>query len=145
MKTLLCASLFISASVMACPDLSGKWTSCRSTTDPSWIIENAILTNLKTSPLELNIVTENPYSNEVFVVDGLERKTSSPSPYGEAVKSYTAECSGDSITIDTRVTLGGQPFAAIRTIMTLEGGRLIQEMSGSVGANKDFKDKMICE
>lgn len=145
MKSFLCATIFLSATAIACPDLSGKWSNCRSATDPNWVIENATLTNLKTSPLEINIVTEKPYSNEVFIVDGVERKTSSPSPYGEALKSYVAECDGDSVVIDTRVSFGGKSFAAIRTVITIEGGRLIQDMAGVIGSNKNFKDKMICE
>ena len=145
MKKLLLASLLISHSAFSCPDLSGQWKSCRSATDPNWVIDTASLTNIKSSPLEINIVTGEPSSDEVFIVDGVERKTSSPSPYGEAVKSYVAECDGDSIVIDTRVSFGGHPFAAIRTVMTKEGERLIQEMSGVIGANKNFRDKMICE
>jgi len=145
MKSLLIASLLFTSAASACPNLSGNWKSCKSATDPNWVVENVSLANIKSSPLEINIVTENPYSNEVFSVDGVERKTSSPSPYGEAVKSYVAECDGDSIVIDTRVSFGGVKFAAIRTIMTLEGNRLIQDMAGTIGPEKNFKDKMICE
>lgn len=146
MKSLLCASLFVvSSAAMACPNLSGSWTVCKSASDPSWVVAGVALTNVKTSPLEINIQTQEPYSNETMIVDGMERKTSSPSPYGEAVKSYKAECVGESIIHHTRVTLGGQLFADIKTVMTLEGERLIQSMSGSVGSNKNFKDTMICE
>lgn len=145
MKTLLLASFIISSQVSACPDISGQWKSCKSETDPNWVIEAATIKTVKSSPLEINIVTEKPYSNEVFILDGVERKRSSPSPYGEAVTSSVAECSGESIVIDTRVSFGGRAFAAIRTVMTMEGNRLIQDMSGTIGGNTQFQDKLICE
>lgn len=145
MKNIIFSVLFLSTSAVACPDLSGSWKSCRSSTDPNWIVEGVSLEIHGSSPLEIRLTTQKPYSNEPIIVDGVERITSSMTPYGESRKSSVAECDGNSVVLDSRISIGGKPFAAIRTTMTLEEGRLIQEMAGVIGSNKNFQDRMICE
>lgn len=149
MRLLVSGLLLISFSALACPDLSGSYPLCRSTTGGtagsrdmviSQKMENGITTYI------LSYLEEDSQErvSEVIIADGEVRTHTGESESGPLQASTKASCQGEKLIYHSNLSVQDGEIAAINGTVVKSGQSLIQEMNGHIFGSP-VSDQIICE
>lgn len=150
MRFLLIASLFVSSTAFACPNLAGKYASCRSTTGQTSGSSDVVITQGITNRITTFVVTmtdENQdRSTHTYKADGKVTKEEIKDPDSDLVIQTlsTASCTNTAFTVKSEVKYGGEIAITLATKMYKNGKQLIIENSGYDGET-NYSEKQICE
>lgn len=145
MRSLLLASLFISASAMACPDLSGTYAACKradgTVTDTDMVITQAVQSGVTVySTTSTDAESGERSSDEVITNGAVETETDESG----VTMSSSASCEGDAVTMNVGLQYQGQNLGSISVVTKKEGNALVSRSSGTLNGEA-FEDMSICE
>lgn len=151
MRLLLIGLIFSSSAFAACPDLSGKYANCRSTTgnmeappkiEVTQTIRNGITTyNLTTFESESEETNTDSYKADGKTYVQSTRDEDSGVTFTQAT---SASCVGDALNLNVKITVEREVFATYRTVITKSNGVLIQTTTGT-SMEQPIDDVVICE
>lgn len=155
MRTLLLASLFISASAMACPDLSGTYATCRSTTGASTPSSDLVVTQSVSNGVTTYSMTQTDdesqeRTTDLVAADG--KVITAEESMGEGVVmviNTTYSCTDTALVgnVDFAIKMeGGSPenMGQVKMDVVKNGNQLVMTMNGDV-MGEPMADVMICE
>ncbi len=147
MRSLVLASLFVSASAIACPDLSGSYPVCRSNNDSN-PDQNMVMTQEVVNGVTVYTSTSTDSETgetmtDTLTADGREVETTSPDGMPITLK-YTATCSGDALVLDLAASIGEDSIGTVKSSVTKEGNALVTRTTGNI-LGQDVTDETICE
>lgn len=142
MKTLIASSLLVlSFSSLACPDLTGRYTSCTTQNDiittPEYMIINNDL-NTKTYT-----IVDKYEGDEVEVAVYTVGVPKTENEDGGVTTSLVT-CQGNKLVINTTMNADGMSMT-VNGSMEKVNGKLVTKMAASMSDGSSFEDTMICE
>ena len=143
MRSLPLIALFITTSVFACPDLSGKYKSCKSTSGEA--TEGVTFSQTTISGVTIysteSINSETGESEiDSIAADGVVRSQTEDDGYQSSSKAY---CKGDTLVMEGTFQQGKTSGTTIAEVRKVDG-KLTTKVSAKV-AGQDYQDTMICE
>lgn len=152
MRSLLTALFLFPTLVFACPDLSGKYSVCRSTTQASSDLSEVVIAQttkngITTYKFSSTDTGTNERSTEEMKADGkLIVTTQADAETGNEIKlAQIAVCVGkSSLRVSQKMFVNGEPAADLVTIISKSGNSLIKETSGS-SLGDTISSRDICE
>lgn len=152
MRFLALSVLLMSASAFACPDLSGKYLTCRSETGASSGSSDMIITQKIEN--RASVFTMSSTDNETqermtetYRADGktVTASETDPSTGMTAELATTVTCNGTkSLEIKMKLTLAGEEMALINSSIT-KTGKTLKMISRSVSMGQESTETLICE
>ena len=137
MRALLGMILLLSSPLYACPDLSGIYKNCQSTSSegPSQSnvqIEQNLSQNIHQFIIRSTDATTGDQGVEKYLADGKTRVSTLKDPEnGTIIKTQTlASCSNQSLNVKLHITIDGEALASMDVKMTKENGKLVQIYKG---------------
>ena len=149
MRFLAASLLLLSVSAMACPDLSGSYPVCRSTTGDSSGSKDMIITQKADRGITtytMSFVDEETQEaeTETLIADGKTRSETAETEMGTLTATVNVVCSGDALISKMAISIAGEELAAINNTMTKSGKTLVQDITGHL-FNEQMKEYLICE
>jgi hypothetical protein len=151
MRLIIILSLAFSFSALACPNLSGNYPVCRSTTEvradaTDMIVKQQIQRGITIYEITSTDGDTQERQTEIFRTDGRNYNESQvDDENGWTLQTITnARCAGDILKISQTVKINGEIFAELKLDVTKVGGQLIQDVSGHM-MEQEVSDKVICE
>ncbi len=149
MRSLLIASIFISATAMACPDLAGTYATCKNKageiTDTNLVITQAVRSDGVT--VYTTTSTDQETGERVtddLVADGKEVTSETTESGVSIVTRETTSCEGDSVVMNAAFDIQAQTVGEISISVNKEGSVMMTRTSGQIfGETQD--DETICE
>lgn len=149
MRTLLAFAL-LTSTAFACPDISGKYNACISSSGDTAnskdiLIEQKIINKIHNIIVTSTDSETQQRSTDTFKADGKKwiTKTTDPETGFTLVTETNTSCIDQYLVIKTLMTLNGEELANMTVKMTKANGELIQEISGdSLGT--EISDKVNC-
>lgn len=134
MRALWPSIVFVSTSVFACPDLSGKYAVCRSLNDNSVLSTDMIVTQTTRNKITtFNVAATNASTQEreteIYKADGRISTDIFRDPdTGMSLETKTvAVCKGATLDINVEVKLDGELFGTSKVKVTRNGPELVME------------------
>jgi hypothetical protein len=135
MKVLLLASLLISASAMACPDLQGTYAFCKNSQQPTEGSKDVVITqhirdkatvyNIEETDIATNQRTKDELTADGNFIPQTDEQT------GVSTLSRTF-CEGDILVTEAQVTFQGQDVGSVRSEMVKDSHKINIKMVGTV-------------
>ncbi len=148
MRSLLLASIFISASAIACPDLAGNYPVCRSNTDSkpdqNMMITQEILNGVTVYTSTSTDSESGETSTDTISADGKEVEETADVGGVPLTMKYTATCSGEALVMDAGLSIEGQSIGTVQSTMTKEGNALVTRTTGNL-LGEDVSEETVCE
>lgn len=148
LATLIALTSF--SAIAACPNLSGTYATCRSTTGAisgstdmvvTQKIENGVTIYTMTST---DAETQERKSDEMVADGKTYSETTNDPELGEVVASLRFACSGPQLVGNLSVLAEGSPLMVINQEIQKNGSALEMDYSGSL-FGMEFTDTLICE
>lgn len=147
MRSLVLASLFVSASAMACPDLSGTYPVCRSNTnsnpDQNMVISQSVVDGVTVYSTTSTDSETGDVTTDTLAADGKEVVETSPDGLPITLK-YTASCTENALVMNLGMAIGADSIGTITASVTKEGNALVTRTTGTV-MGEDVSEETICE
>lgn len=149
----LLATLFAFTSfsaIAACPNLSGTYATCRSTTGAMSGLTDMVVTQKNVNGVTLYTMTSTDNESQErttdeIVADGITHSDTTIDPeLGEVVGSFTYACSGPKLTGNVSVIASGSPLMEVNMEIQKKGSLLEMDYSGTA-FGVGFSDTLICE
>ncbi len=151
MRTIALLTLMTSLSALACPELSGKYANCRSTTDQYTEATNLEVTQTLTNEITTYslISRDDETQEETTEVVKANGKTTSTTvtdtDSGTTVKTYiTGSCTSSAFSMRVAIYMDNEQVANVTTRYTKVGKQLHQQLTGTA-MGEAVNDKIICE
>ncbi len=150
MRLLAALIAFSSFSAFACPNLSGTYATCRSTTgsmdgSTELVVTQNTANGVTTYTLSAISGENNERETEELVADGKTRSETAQDPtYGEVKASITYTCVGSSLVGNENLQMQGQAVMDINHETTKSGNTITRKYSGML-FGYPFEDTLICE
>lgn len=154
MRLLLLSSLFISSTVLACPNLAGKYATCKTTSgEPTGTTDINVSQRLDRGVTIYSIESKNVNdSGEVTVSESFraDGKTviateTDPDSGMTAELATTATCQGaKSLNLLMKLTINGEEIARVTTTVSKNGNSLMT-VTKSVGAEGESVETVVCK
>lgn len=148
---LLCAFFLLSASALACPNLSGFYSSCRSTTGQLSGREDMTVTQISQNSIALYrlswISQETQDREEQFILaDGrtYTQEQRDANTGLTVLQQITASCRQNVLTVNDTLIVNRQVVRDVATQLIRSGGVLRSALSGSLRGQR-VTDTLICE
>lgn len=144
--------LLLSTSAMACPDLSGKYASCRSETGTSAGSSNVTVTQKLENRVTVITMTStdndtHEETTETYRADGktVVARQTDPSSGMTAELATTVTCNANtSLDIKMKLSVQGEELAVINSSVT-KSGKTLRMVSKSVSMGEVTNETIICE
>lgn len=145
MRSLLLASLFVSASATACPDFSGKYAACKESDGTISSTDMEI-----TQSIESGVTV---YSSTSTDAESGERTTDQVIANGSTVTetdengitfSMASSCNGDSVVTEVSAMYQGQSLGTATMVTKKEGNALVSRTTGNF-EGMPSEDVSVCE
>lgn len=138
-----------SLSAIACPNLAGTYSACRSTTGNSTGTKDVIVTQTLKNGVTTYVIASTDEGDQernttTAIADGLTYSETRQTENGEMVSTATVSCQGDKLIMSNMVIISGETFFSMTAIVSKNGKTMEQELSGSFLGNP-LQDKLICE
>jgi len=137
MRRLLGMILLLSSEAFACPDLSGFYKNCQSTspegTSQSNVqIEQNVSNNIYQFIIRSTDSQTGDQSVEKYLADGKTRVSTLKDPdNGTVIKTQTtAACTNQSLNVKLYVSIDGETLASMDVKVTKQNGQLVQVFRG---------------
>jgi len=150
MRALWPISFLITTSLFACPDLSGKYATCRSVTDNSitssdMVVSQTVRNKVTTYSVSATNASTGERETETYKADGKAKTDVFRDPdTGMALETKTiATCSGATLDIKVEVKFDGDVFGTSRVKVLKNGQELIME-SVYITDGEEKTDTEIC-
>lgn len=149
MRSLVLASLFVSASAVACPDLSGNYPVCRSnvpdsTPDQNIVISQAVSNGVTTYTTSSTDSETGETTTESIAADGkVIEVEANPDGLPIAMK-YSASCADNSLVMDVSLSVEGMDIGSAKSTLTKEGNALVTRTTGNI-LGEEIAEETICE
>ncbi len=148
MRSLVLASLFVSASAIACPDLSGNYPVCRSNSDSSpdqnMVMTQAVVNGATVYTSTSTDSVSGETTTDSLAADGKEVEVTADIGEMPLTIKYTATCSGEALVMDAAMSIEGQSIGTVKSTITKEGNALVTRTSGNV-MGEDVAEEVVCE
>ncbi len=151
MRFLAVAALLVSSSAFACPNLSGTYANCRSTTgqtpgSTNMIVTQSVANKITTYEVSATNNETNERENETYRADGqINTQVISDPESGITLEtSSKISCTDTTLTIDLNVKLNGQAAGYANIKVVKVGSQLIVD-STSFDGEETIVEKEICE
>lgn len=149
MRALL-AIAFLTSTALACPDISGRYNVCVSSSGETGnskdvVIEQKVINKIHNITITSTDEETQQRSSDSYKADGKTWMTKTTDPEtGFVLVSHTSTtCNDQFISIKSSMTLNGEHMSTMNLKMTKINGELIQEISGdSLGS--EISDKVNC-
>lgn len=146
MRSLLLASLFVSASAMACPDLSGTYAACiqqsnGTVTDTDMVISQAVQSGVTVYTTTATDAESGERSTDEIVTSGVP--TTMTDEFGITMTSR-ASCVGDTVVMSLNFQYQGQDLGTANLETKKEGNTLVSRTTGTLNG-ESIEDVSICE
>lgn len=146
MRSLLLASLFVSASAMACPDLSGTYATCRqqsngTITDTKMVITQAAQSGVTVYSTTSTDADSGERSTDEIITSGVA--TTMTDEIGITVTT-SASCVGDAVVMSLNFQYQGQDLGTAQLETKKEGNALVSRTSGIING-ESVEDVSVCE
>jgi hypothetical protein len=137
MKLVILTLALISLPAMACPELAGKYSACRSSseqesTSSEVSIEQEIVNQVHQFKIQTVDTQSGDRGTENYQADGkLKISTQTDPDNGTEVRTETlASCSGNSLYVKLKVTIDSRPLAKINVKVSKINNQLVQVFTG---------------
>jgi hypothetical protein len=151
MRSSLLLLALVSFPVLACPNLAGVYTSCRSSTDPSALTQVVIEQKIINKYFQYTFTTQEVELDsssrvEKYIADGRMKIVADTDPdTGIMIKTETVTtCQNNILNIKMNATVDAESLANITIKTFKEGNRLTQIFSG-VSMGNPVSDTIVCE
>ena len=151
MRFIAIAALFTSISAFACPDLSGTYAACRSQTGNTTgstdvVITQAIQNKVTTYSMTTTDPDTNERKTETYRADGrIVSETITDPDSGMTISmSSVVKCVNNTVNLNMKVVMGGQPVANVTTVMSKTNKQLTMKMTGK-NFDEPINETLICE
>jgi hypothetical protein len=148
MRSLFLATMFISVSAVACPDLSGSYPVCRTNSADSKPDQNMVMTQEVVNGVTVYTSTStdsetNETITDTLAADGKEIEATSPDGLPITLK-YTASCADEALVLDLAASIGEERIGTVQSKITKEGNALVTRTTGNI-LGEDVTEETICE
>lgn len=150
MRSSLLLLVLISLPTLACPNLSGSYKNCHSSSDPELATEIYISQKVVNKYMQFTFTHHDIQMNsdrvEKYTADGLLKIVSdTDTDTGITIQTETqATCTSNALNIKMKATLDSEMFADVTIKATKVENKLIQVFSGT-SMDEEVKDTIICE
>lgn len=151
MRFIVIAGLFSSLSAMACPDLAGTYSTCRSITgNTSGSTDMVITQSTQNKVTTYTIVSTDSETNEreteTYRADGKITSSTITDPDSGIVltMSSVVKCAGYALNLNMKVNMSGQQVADMTSSMSKSNKQLTIKMTGS-NFGEEINETLICE
>lgn len=148
MRSLVLASIFLSAGAFACPDLTGSYPVCRSNSDSkpdqNMVMSQEVVNGVTVYTSSSTDSETGETLTDSLSADGKEVEVTADVEGMPLTMKYTATCSGDSLVMDVAMTIDGQSIGTVQSAITKEGNALVTRTSGNI-LGEDVTEETVCE
>lgn len=151
MRLVAFMTLLISTSVLACPNLAGRYASCRSTTGQSsgsvdMVITQSTNRGITTYTMTATDSESQERSTDAIKSDGKPLIDTEVDPESglTLTTSMSASCTATALNIKVNADLSGTPILTAEMKVTKVGNQLQQVITGMAG-EESLNDTVICE
>lgn len=151
MRLIVIAGLFSSLSAMACPDLAGTYTTCRSLTgNTSGSTDMVITQSTQNKVTTYTVVSTDSETNEreteTYRADGkINSSTITDPDSGIAVTmSSVVKCANNALNLNMKVSMSGEQVADMNSSMSKSNKQLTIKMTGT-NFGEEINETLICE
>ncbi len=145
MRSLILASLFVSASAMACPDLSGTYAACRQSdgtiTDTDMVITQAVQAGVTVYSTTSTDAESGETSTDEIITNG---NVVTQTDESGITMSSSAACVGDAVMMKVNIKYQGQDLGTATIETKKEGNALVSRTSGTING-ETVEDMSVCE
>ena len=145
------AMLLVTIPAMACPQLSGNYKTCHSTTGEETsfsqvTVEQNIINQISHYKIHSVDANTGDRATENYEADGKPKVTIfNDQDNGTVIRTETqASCNGNYLNVKLTVTIDAAPMANIKVKVSRAGNQLIQVFSGE-NMGEPVNDTIICE
>lgn len=138
------------AGLAACPNLEGKYATCRSTTGAmngsrDMVVTQETKDGITTYTMTMTYDENEVRDTEVLIADGkLYTHTETDTPMGEVTTTTVSTCANDALEGAQTVAIQGQEIVNLKQVTTKKDAAMESRVSGSV-FGQDIEDTLICE
>ena len=145
MRSLFLASLFVSASAMACPDLSGKYATCKQS-DGTITTTDMVITQSVQSGVTVYSTTSTDTETGETATDELITNGNVVSETDElgVTSNISTSCEGDAVVMNVNLQFEGRELGNAKIVTKKEGNALVSRTSGSFDG-ESMEDVSVCE
>lgn len=149
MRLIALSMVLAASSAMACPDLTGSYKNCRSTTGQGLTYHDVVMKQrtdegITTYTLTMVSDEDNEVSEDVMVTDGKTRTQTDESDLGKLVLTSTSSCEGSVLHNMASMSLDGEKVAEVMTMFSKENGTMTYSLEGQV-FGLPANDTIVCE
>ena len=151
MRFLAITALFVSVSAFACPDLSGKYATCRSVTgntagSTDMVITQAIELKTTVYTITSTDAETSEVSTDVYKADGKLTSSSIKDPDSGMVLTMSSlvKCVGNALSMNMKVVMNNEVVADMNTNVTKANKQLTIKMNGK-NMGETMTETLICE
>jgi len=141
----------VSLPALACPQLSGKYASCRSTTAETEgtsdvVMTQKIVNNITHYAMTFTSDETQERLTETYITDGKKRVVKSPvDETGTILKSETiSSCKGEELHVEIKAFMNDQEVGDIKIKVSKSGSTMTQVFSGNV-FGETVNDTAVCK
>jgi hypothetical protein len=148
MKNLLLALILVSFSALAdCPNLAGKYATCRS--ESGEVTAGSVVTQTISEGVTTYVITSSDKKmgsefTETIIADGVLRTSTIGAGSGQVTITSQGSCEGNALVFDLKVFSPAQEFANLHFVISKNGSQITNATSGSTSAEQ-VNDIVICE
>lgn len=149
MRTLALAFSILTLPAFACPNLAGKYATCRSSTGATGGTSNLVVTQkVINNVTHFTIVSTDDDTREriteTYIADG-KKRVASQSEDGFTIKTETiASCKGAELNLSIKAFLNTDLMADMKMKVTKNGTTMTQVATGT-SMGEPIKDTVICK
>ncbi len=149
MRSLVIAALFVSTSAFACPELTGSYASCRSTTGSMGGMTDVVVTQAVQNGVTVYTIisTDNETqerSQEKIVADGVVRTETVTENGVELTVTSSNSCPGSALLMAQAISYQGQDVVTLNMNISKSGNTVTMAISGNSMGNQ-IAETLICE
>lgn len=150
MRSLLLLIAFVSLPTFACPNLTGNYKTCQSSSDPDLAAEISVSQKVINKFVQYTFTHRDIQINddrvEKYTADGkLKIVSDTDADTGITFKTETVSaCTDNILNIKMKATLDAEVFANVTIKVFKEGNKLVQVFGGT-SMGEEVKDTVTCE
>jgi len=152
MRLIASALMLVSFSAFAaCPDLSGTYATCRSSTGATSGAIDMVVTQSNMANISVYKVTStdpetHQRESEVFTADGktVVNEEVDPNSGMRFSLSQRATCSATALTVESKASIQGTPIADLKTVVS-KSGNILTIVTTGVTAEGPVNETELCE
>ncbi len=144
MRFIALVSILLSTSVLACPNLAGRYAACRSTTGATGGSSDVVITQRASGGVTTYTVVstddeDGTRETETMVADGRARSETSE---GLTI-TMIATCPGNSLQVSVAAKQGNRDLGTVRTSSSKQGNEIRHVIRGRI-MNQPINDTVVC-